>query len=248
VPYQLSLRAFTLQKIAMLGILVELIASWLILRYVEGKDLSVLGIAPTKKRIGNLVFGIIAAALTCAVYYLALAYAAGGNWSSNDAFTVRSFLYGCWWTLKSVLFEEFIFRGALLYILIQRLGLRAGCFISALGFGIYHWFSYNVIGDIFQMTVILIMTGIAGLMFAFAFGLTKSLYLPIGLHFGWNFVSAVIFSNGPLGKQFLVLEGAGLASGVSSTILTIFQLLALPLIVILYLRQVWKEQHQGATN
>ncbi|HEX6889948.1 MAG TPA: CPBP family intramembrane glutamic endopeptidase, partial [Chryseolinea sp.] len=224
------------------------IASWLILRYVEEKDLSVLGIVPTKKRVGNFVYGIIASTITCGIYYLAIAYAAGGIWSINEAFIRQSFLYGSWWTFKSVLFEELIFRGALLYVLIQRLGLKAGCFISAFCFGIYHWFSYNVNGDIFQMIVILIMTGIAGLMFAFAFGITKSLYLPIGLHFGWNFVSTVVFSNGPLGKQFLILENAGQASEVSSTILTIFQLLALPLIVTLYLKKAWKEQVQSVTK
>jgi membrane protease YdiL (CAAX protease family) len=231
----------------MLGIIVELIASWLILRYVEGNDLSVLGIVPTRKRIGNFVYGLVASIMTCAIYYLAIGYAASGNWTINEAFSLESFVYGSWWTLKSVLFEELIFRGALLYILIQRLGLRTGCFISAVCFGIYHWFSFNVFGDIFQMFIILIMTGVAGLMFAFAFGVTKSLYLPIGLHLGWNFVSSVVFSNGPLGKQLLVLEGAGQASGISSTGLTIFQMLALPLIVTWYLRKAWKEQNQSAT-
>ena len=231
----------------MLGIVVELIVSWLILRYVEGKDLSVLGFAPTRKRFGNFVYGIVASTMTCAIYYLAIGYAATGNWTINEEFSLQSFLYGSWWTLMSVLYEELIFRGALLYILIRRLGLKAGCFISAFCFGIYHWFSYNVFGDIFQMIFILILTGVAGLVFAFAFGVTKSLYLPIGLHFGWNFVSAVVFSNGPLGKQLLILEGAGQASVVLSTVLTIFQLLALPLVAAWYLRKVWKEQSQSAT-
>lgn len=226
----------------MLGIVVELIVSWLLLRYIEGKDLLALGIAPTKERFGNLVFGIVASTATCAIYYLVVGYAADGNWTINKEFSLQPFLYGSWWTLKSVLFEELIFRGALLYILIRKLGLKAGCIISALCFGIYHWFSFNVIGDTFQMIMILVLTGVAGLMFAFAFGITKSLYLPIGLHFGWNFVSAVIFSNGPLGRQLLVLEGAGQASETSSIGLTIFQLLALPLIVTWYLRKAWKEE------
>ena len=227
----------------MLGIVVELIISWLLLRYLERTDLSVLGIVPSKKRIGNLVFGIIASAVTCAIYYLAIGYLAGGNWKINAGFSFQSFLTGSWWSLKSVLFEELIFRGALLYILIRRLGLTAGCSISAVCFGVYHWFSYNVFGDILQMVIILVITGIAGLMFAFSFGLTKSLYLPIGLHYGWNSISTVIFSNGPLGEQLLILEGAVKVSGPFSTGLTIFQVVALPLIVIWYLRKPWKARH-----
>ena len=230
----------------MLGIVVELIVSWLLLRYVERTDLSVLGIVPSKKRAENLVFGIIASAVTCAIYYLALGYLAGGNWKINAGFSFQSFLTGSWWSLKSVLFEELIFRGALLYILIRRLGLTAGCFISAVCFGIYHWFSYNVFGDIFQMVMILVITGIAGLMFAFSFGLTKSLYLPIGLHYGWNLISAMIFSNGPLGGQLLILEGAVKVGGLLSAVLTIFQLVALPAIVIWYLREDWKEQQANS--
>ncbi len=76
----------------MLGIVVELIVSWLLLRYVEGTDLLVLGIVPTKKRIGNLVFGIIASAITCAIYYLAIGYLARGNWTINAGFSFQSFL------------------------------------------------------------------------------------------------------------------------------------------------------------
>lgn len=227
----------------MLGIVVELIVSWLLLRYIERTDLSVLGIVPSKKRMENFVFGIAASAIICAIYYLGVGYVTGGNWTINVGFSFQSFLAGSWWSLKSVLFEEFIFRGALLYILIQRVGLIAGCFISAVCFGMYHWFSYNVFGDIFQMLVILVITGIAGLTFAFSFGLTKSLYLPVGLHYGWNLISAVVFSNGPLGEQLLILKGAVQVSGLLSTGVSIFQLVALPLIVIWYLRKSWKERH-----
>lgn len=198
---------------------------------------------PSKKRIENLVFGILASAITCCIYFVAVAFVTGGNWTRNVAFSFESFFYGSWWTLKSVLFEELIFRGALLYILIDKIGLRAACFISAFCFGIYHWFSYNAFGDVFQMLMILILTGVAGIMFAFSFAVTKSLYLPIGLHYGWNYVSTVIFSNGPLGEQLFTLKDASESSGMLSIVVSGFQLLVLPLIVFWYLRKVWKEQN-----
>jgi len=226
----------------MIGIVVELLASCLLLGFIAREDLSALGIAPSKKRVENLVFGILASAITCWIYFSSVAYATGGNWTRNAAFSFESFFYGSWWTLKSVLFEELIFRGALLYILISKIGLRAACFISAFCFGTYHWFSYNAFGDVLQMLTILMLTGIAGIMFAFSFGVTRSLYLPIGLHYGWNFVSIVIFSNGPLGEQLLTLKDTSHASGMLSIVVFIFQVLALPLIVFWYLRKAWKEQ------
>ncbi|WP_189603592.1 hypothetical protein [Salinimicrobium marinum] len=35
-------------------------------------------------------------------------------------------------------------------------------------------------------------------------GVAGSLYLPIGLHFGWNLVTITIFSQGPSGDQLLI--------------------------------------------
>ena len=224
----------------MLGILVELIVSWMLIWLFERKDLSILGLIPSKERGKNFVFGIVAAAVTCVIYYLAVGYITGGNWTVNEKFGFPSFLNGSWWTLKSVLFEELIFRGALLYIAIRKLGLTIGCVISAICFGIYHWFSYNIFGDVVQMLFIFIVTGIAGLMFAFAFGVTRSLYLPIALHYGYNFTAYVIFSNGPLGEQLLIMQNGIQTSGILSIAASAFLLLALPLIVFWYLRRLRK--------
>jgi membrane protease YdiL (CAAX protease family) len=52
-----------------------------------------------------------------------------------------SFIYH----LKSALTEDLAFRGALLYILIKKIGVQKGFFLSAITFGIYHWFSYGMI-------------------------------------------------------------------------------------------------------
>jgi hypothetical protein len=148
---------------------------------------------------------------------------------------VHKLLTSSWWTLKSVLYEELIFRGALLYILIKKMGVRAACIISAICFGFYHWFTYGVLGNPLQMAIIFTMTGIWGAMFAMAFARTKSLYLPIGLHFGWNFISAVIFSQGPLGKQLLVMSGDQHLGAILSAVVLIFQVLAVPAVTYYYL-------------
>jgi membrane protease YdiL (CAAX protease family) len=86
------------------------------------------------------------------------------------------------------------------------------------------------------MTIVFILTGIWGAMFAIAFARTKSLYLPIGLHFGWNFISTVIFSQGPLGNQLLIGSGEQKLSGTLSIAVFIFQLFAAPIITYWYLK------------
>jgi membrane protease YdiL (CAAX protease family) len=52
-----------------------------------------------------------------------------------------SFIYH----LKSALSEDLVFRGILLYILIKKIGIQKGGVLSAITFGIYHWFSYKMI-------------------------------------------------------------------------------------------------------
>ena len=57
------------------------------------------------------------------------------------------------------------------------------------------------------MLYIFLVTGCSGWMFAYAYAKTKSLYAPIGLHLGWNLVTAVVFSAGPIGQQLLTQQG-----------------------------------------
>jgi len=221
----------------MIGILAALVASWLLLWLYNRKDLAVLGLAPSKKRVRDLLVGLLVSAIFCAADFLSIAVITQTRLTLNNQFTTITFFVSLWWTLKSVLFEEFIFRGALLYIAIQKLGIRLACIISAVAFGIYHWFSYEVFGDPIKMILIFITTGIGGLMFAYAFASTKSLYLPIGLHFGWNLVTIVVFSQGPLGQQLLTITNGQKLPAVLSILFFLFQVLALPLFTYWYVRR-----------
>jgi membrane protease YdiL (CAAX protease family) len=221
----------------MIGILVELLASWLLLWIYNKKSLMALGVAPSGKRLLNLLAGIAFSGLCCAVYFLALNTLSGSLLTVNHNFSSNKFLQGTWWTLKSVLFEELIFRGALLYIAIDKLGTYTACIVSAIAFGVYHWFSYGILWQPVPMIFVFLLTGVAGLMFAYAFAKTKSLYLPIGLHLGWNLVTIVVFSQGPLGNQLLIMSGGGKIGGLLSVVFLLYQVLVLPLIVVWYLRR-----------
>jgi len=226
----------------MLGLFVELVLSWLLLWLFFKKSLLALGIAPTQSRIFNLGIGLLIAGICAALYYLSFSTFLNNHWTINTAFTKQKFAAGSWWTLQSVLYEELIFRGALLYILIKKIGINAACITSAICFGVYHWFTSGALGNPQQMAIIFFMTGIWGWMFAMAFAKTKSLYLPIGLHFGWNFISTIIFSQGPSGKQFLVLNGEDRFGVALSVAVFIFQLFAVPVITYCYLRWLSKNK------
>ncbi|UKJ06110.1 CPBP family intramembrane glutamic endopeptidase [Solitalea lacus] len=219
----------------MVGILVLLLFSWFILWLAYKRNLNALGIIPTLKRLNNFSLGLVCGAIICFLHFGTLAILSKSNVVLNPNFTFFVFLNSFWWTLSSVLFEELIFRGALLYIAIQKIGIKRACFLSAIAFGIYHWFSFGVLGNWQQMLIIFFMTSIWGMMFAYAFTKTNSLYLPIGLHLGWNLAHIVILSQGPLGNQMLIFNENHKLTGLSSLVFFILQISILPLLTYIYL-------------
>ncbi len=219
----------------MVIIIVELLISGILLWVYDKSSLLILGFQPTKKRIVDFIFGFSLSAILCAFCLYLIIIVIKSTFTLNPHFTFITFLNSSFWMLKSVLIEELLFRGALLYIGIKKLGLKNACILSSIVFGVYHWFSYGVWGDFPQMIYIFFLTGIGGLLFAFSFALTNSLYLPVGLHLGWNLISVVIFSGGPLGKQMLVVNGGHQLDGFWTTIFFIYQITLLPFATYLYL-------------
>lgn len=221
----------------MAGIIVQLIISWLLLWFICKKHLSVLGFKPTKSRVADLGVGLLIAASCCTLYQLMTTAFINNSWVLNKQATGKTILESSRWTLVSVLYEELIFRSALLYIAIKKSGIKKACILSAVGFGIYHWFTFNVFGNPFMMLITFLMTAIVGLSWAFAFAKTGSLYLPIGLHFGWNLFCTVVFYNGSFGQAIFVRANGNQLQGTLSLLVFLFQVFAFPLLTFWYLNR-----------
>lgn len=218
----------------MLAISIILLISWGILR-LSGDSFRVLGLYPAGLRSAQIFIGFVPAAILASIYYFITIKVLDAEVVLNESYSLLNFLSGSWWTLRSVLFEELIFRGALLFLAIKYLGKFKGILISSIAFGIFHWFSYNILGDTIQMIYVFSITGIGGLMFAYAYAETRSLYLPIGLHFGWNLITITIFSQGPLGEQLLVSSTENVREGWWNLFFFLYQVILLPGITFIYL-------------
>src|ERR1700730_9917071 len=85
--------------------------------------------------------------------------------------------------------EEMLFHGYAFQLLIRRVGAFATILPAAVIFGLAHMFNENStwlgIGN----------TMLFGVLFGYAYLRTSSLWLPIGLHFGWNVVLPLFGSN-----------------------------------------------------
>jgi membrane protease YdiL (CAAX protease family) len=179
------------------------IVSWLLLR-LERRGLDALGIDQPRRRLGEFALGFLALGFTAAVQQMGLSLAADDPYVVNATLQPASLLTNLRFTINSVLFEELVFRGYLLYRAVRWLGPTRAALLDAAAFGVYHWFSLGVIGNPLVMAYVFVFTGMFGYMWARAFVATGSVVAPIGLHFGWNAVSYLVFSAGPLGAGLLV--------------------------------------------
>ena len=136
----------------MIGIVALFILSWIALQIFGKQSLSVLGLLPTKTN-KTIYFRIplYRYVMRVGTKYRFLDYTSILETQSN--LFIYEFSHSFWWNIKSVLFEEFIFRGALLYIIMQKLEKKGAAF-SAICFGIYHWFSYGLFGNFIPMILI----------------------------------------------------------------------------------------------
>ena len=85
---------------------------------------------------------------------------------------------------------------------------RPALFFSAAAFGVYHWFTFGVLGSPPAMVVVFIVTGFMGYVFGLAYFRTSSLMLPIGIHLGWNLVVNTLLPINPKSGALFVVSGA----------------------------------------
>lgn len=188
----------------MLGIIIQLQMSWLIIWWFEKGNLSFLGLFPAKKRVFQFLLFFVITAACCSIDFFLKMLIAKQSWVLNPQLHWKQLLSAFWWNIKSVLFEELLFRGVVLYILIKKIGTSKAILITSIAFGIYHWFSQELWGNPVAMIYIFIITGLMGVLLAYAYSKTKSLYIPIAIHLGWNTMKSVVFSEGPIGNQLYV--------------------------------------------
>ena len=226
----------------MIGIIVAFAISWLLLFLIEKKNILALGFLPIVKRLKQFLLGFLITGILCAIVQYSESLLKSSIWVLNEKITSLIILKSFWWDSKSVLTEELIFRGAILYILIQKIGSNKGILISAIAFGIYHWFSFGVLGNIVAMILVFIGTGLMGYAWAWAFAKTKSIMLPFGFHLGWNFIHNTIFSKGPLGELVLTSKGGIELSDWSSLLNFVLGLVIVPILLLIYVKYFVKEE------
>jgi membrane protease YdiL (CAAX protease family) len=130
----------------------------------------------------GVLFGIIVIAASMGIMFAAGAasFGLGQNFVMSSSTIVP--------VLVVPVLEELIFRGVLFRILEEMFGTLIGLIVSSVLFGAAHLLNDNA-----TMLAASFLSIELGALLAVAYVITRSLWLPIGLHAGWNFALGNIF-------------------------------------------------------
>jgi membrane protease YdiL (CAAX protease family) len=153
-------------------------------RTVEGRD-TVPELAPAGRWSGLARGGLLGFVLfTTTILIIGLL----GGWSRIGGGSAGGFLASIGAVASVAVNEELLFRGVVFRILDERFGSVIALVASALIFGFTH-----LVNDHATLWGTLALGIEGGTLTAACFLLSRSLWLPIGLHFAWDFTHIGIF-------------------------------------------------------
>ena len=161
-----------------------LLANLLTMRIFDRRPLTDIGLEGGRLSIRNFFTGSIFGGGTAALMLLVPILGGAGHLvpKTHSEFQWTSVGFYLFMILLAAAGEEMIFRGYAFQIMIEKFGPYATILPMAAIFGLLHGENPNATGfAIFN-------TALWGIILGFAFLRSHDLWLPIGLHFGWNAV------------------------------------------------------------
>ena len=213
-----------------------LIAGYLCARFLEGLPWKSLGLTLHEGWFRDLIVGSLIGFASLVVAVAVAAIGGGLRFSFGELSVLpimRSMVGSAGFLVVAALAEEAMFRGYPLQTLTRAKLVALGIFLTSVPFGLVHLSNPNVVPG-----VTFINTALAGLWFAAGYLRTRSLWLPLGLHWSWNWalgwffglpVSGLSLTSNPLlkatdeGPTWLTGGSYGIEGGIACTVaLTLF--------------------------
>lgn len=184
--YSTDVGVFSLQLIGFVAMLLTVI---ILLRGLEGKQFKDIGFISIKNDVKGLIWGLLLGAGTMTIIFIFLL--ASGNIQLKESLLkpnlTASTLWGIALYVIVALNEEIMCRGYIQTTLNQMGRPWLSAVITSALFSVLHLGNPNV--KILGLLNIFII----GLVFSYMYIRTKSLWMPIGYHFTWNYFQGNVF-------------------------------------------------------
>jgi uncharacterized protein len=188
-----ALKLLTLLFYSLFGVLVAgtvslcaagLLANLLTMKIFDRRPFSDIGLQVSAPSARNLLLGVAFGGGCAALMLWAPLLAGSGHLvlRANPAFTWPSLLFYMAALFFAAAGEEMIFRGYAFQLLVEKMGPFATVLPVGVLFGLMH--ASNPHASVLGV----LNTIIWGILLGYAFLRSRDLWLPIGLHFGWNAV------------------------------------------------------------
>ncbi len=177
----------------------------LIERLTTGRGLAQIGFAP-QHAVRDLVLGLVVGAALFSIVVLELALS--GHYRVTAVTLTPDLAVAVLLLLPGAALEEMLFRGVLFRLVEESAGSWVGIIVSAVLFGAAHAANH---GATWISTVAIALE--AGVLLAAAYIVTRTLWFPIGLHFGWNFFEGPVYGTQVSGGHLVGSVLAGHVSG-----------------------------------
>lgn len=219
-----------------------LVMSGFALKLFAKKSLFALGWNPPGPWKYLAILLVLITAFSAALNYLLRIVIAHEEYILDSKMQYKPIAWAIWQNIRSVLTEELMFRGALLYILLQRIGIKSGLLISAALFAGFHWLDIHLWSRPMELLMITGFTFLMGLVLAGAFVRTGTIWLPILIHLAWNLVQHVLFPGMPGSPSVFIL--AAEPPEVTISYFALFILMFLPKIIVLAVNAwiLWRQK------
>lgn len=150
---------------------------------------------PMNRLVADTAVGLALGAVTICVVTGVMALAGCYRITGTGAGALDLFYAFCYFAVVAV-GEEILFRGVLFRWIDEKWGFPVALGVSALLFGLMHW--SNPGGTLWSSVAIAVE---AGLLLGAAYKWSGTLWLPIGIHWTWNFVQGNIFGFAVSGNE-----------------------------------------------
>jgi len=184
---------------------IGLLAATLLCARLGGERLPNLGFSSSRRDVAMMLLAFLVGAIAFGGALLVLGQSSGGNWQLNGSAPVRGALAGLVPVLCLFLGEELLFRGYAFQQLKRVVGPATAVGVSASVFGVYHLLGSGdwAMGAFFR----LLMPTLGGLVFGYALVRTGSLAVPVGLHWGGNWMQSAVLGLGhaPTSDAILIM-------------------------------------------
>jgi len=166
-----------------------LAVTWVCMR-LRRQGLAGVGLALDAAWARQVLCGVAFGALQMAAVAALIWLAGGVRFELDPARSLAALAYGAWVFLWVAVLEELLFRGFVLQRLVEGMGARWALPLMAALFAAAHLGNPGMDG--ITVVTATLDNALGALLLGLAWLRTRSLALPIGIHFGWNWLQGAV--------------------------------------------------------